>query len=1024
MGVKDQSIDSRSMLSRAARPRNGRDTPRLRSRARGRAPVIAHFRDMRWNLVVQGMTAGLYLSRVIAESSIGPWRPIQLLALFAGSASLSLAFLALLRKSSAQTWPLYLLLGYVLWPHVSPALSFTLLFIVLAMVWILNVPDLACNRWLPTVLFLVMLALYVNTLAPTVLPADSGEFQLVSNVLGIAHPPGYPLYTLLGKLFTLFPIGDGAYRVNLFGAVCGALTVAVVARSVWRSTDSAAASLLAAGALGLSATFWAQSTVANIRSLTALLTAVCLALLLRWGESRSRRYLVAFGACFGLGLGHHLSIGLLGLPFLAYILTQSPRIILKPREWAPPVAAFAASLLVLLYLPIRSMTGIPAISSWAGFVDYVFALGFRGDVLYFRSVAELAARIPLWLNIMRLQFGPVLPWATLLAAPSLGRRDWRALLLLSGAWAVNTLSAITYRAPQTVEYLMPSYVALALLLGHGLGLALRFRLSRPAGAALAAALLLCAVSNGMTNYSSFAELHRDTSARDYAQAILEDAPQGALVLSNWHHATTFWYLQQVEGLRPDVEVTYVYPEGSLPNEEVWLRRIGEQLAHRPVVVTNLFHAFAHTDYRWIPFHGAWLVRQEPPTDLPERMVGGDARFEDGIHVLGYELEKNDLVPGDTVRLHVYWQPTRQLQNDYSTFVQVIGSAGVVGQDDIVHRSSGYRPGEIRVDLYSFPLLLHTPPGEYRVVTGFYLAGDGGWKRLLVGESDHLNLTSIRVNPGREPVATLHPMSHHFANGLRLTGLDYDRSISGQTRLYLHWRRADAALVEMGPWKPRFAGPTLVRLTSDGSLVAQGSLSNLEAGSSAMLALDVPDGLEEVSLGIVGPDGQPVARLGPWHLRVGADLKPSLPEKRARYIPLGREMAFVGFSRLPEMTKPGQEVWLRPRFLSLRPLTADYSVSVGLVSLHAASRPRRDLGWEQKADGTPALGAIPTLKWLRGWLVDDPHRLTLADSAPVGPAAATLAVYDAFTLEPLHVLDERLVREGMGVHLELDPILVE
>ncbi|HUV93275.1 MAG TPA: hypothetical protein VMX14_00405, partial [Anaerolineae bacterium] len=416
------------------------------------------------------------------------------------------------------------------------------------------------------------------------------------------------------------------------------------------------------------------------------------------------------------------------------------------------------------------------------------------------------------------------------------------------------------------------------------------------------------------------------------------------------------------------------------------------------------------------FHGAWLVRQEPPTDLPEQVVGSDAWFEDGIHLLGYELVKTDLAPGDTVSLHVYWQPARQLQNDFSTFVQVIGSAGVVGQDDIAHRSSRYLPGEIRVDLYSFPLLLHTPPGEYRVVTGFYLAGDGGWKRLRVGESDNLNLTSIRVNPGREPAATLHPMSHHFANGLRLTGLDYDRSISGQTRLYLHWRRADAALVEMGPWKSRFAGPTLVRLTSDGGLVAQGSLSNLGAGSTAILALDVPDGLEEVSLSIVGPDGQPVARLGPWHLRVGADLKPSLPDKRARYVPLGREMAFIGFSRLPEMTRPGQEVWLRPRFLSLRPLTADYSVSVGLA--------RRDLGWEQKADGTPALGAIPTLKWLRGWLVEDPHSLTLADSAPSGLATTTLTVYDAFTLEPLHVLDERLVREGMGVQLELDLLPVE
>ena len=134
------------------------------------------------------------------------------------------------------------------------------------------------------------------------------------------------------------------------------------------------------------------------------------------------------------------------------------------------------------------MMGVPGISSFADFANYVLALGFRGDLFYFRTVAELAARMGVWLNIVRLQFGPVLLLAALLAIFPLGRRKWRVLLLVMGTLAVNTLSAITYRAPQTVEYLIPSYVALALLLGHGLGLALRFRLPRSLGAIVAALL--------------------------------------------------------------------------------------------------------------------------------------------------------------------------------------------------------------------------------------------------------------------------------------------------------------------------------------------------------------------------------------------------------------------------------------------------------------------------------------------------------------------------------------------------------
>jgi len=127
------------------------------------------------------------------------------------------------------------------------------------------------------------------------------------------------------------------------------------------------------------------------------------------------------------------------------------------------------------------------------------------------------------------------------------------------------------------------------------------------------------------------------------------------------------------------------------------------------------------------------------------------------------------------------------------------------------------------------------------------------------------------------------------------------------------------------------------------------------------------------------------------------------------------MAFVGLGDAADTAQPGEDVWLRPRFLALRPLTVDDSVSVGLA--------RPDLGWERKSDGTPALGAIPTLKWVRGWRVEDPHALPLSPDAPVGPATVTVAVYDAFTLAPLHVLDERLVRDGQGIQFRAGSVTI-
>ena len=79
---------------------------------------------------------------------------------------------------------------------------------------------------LALVSFVSALAIYTRTLTPGLLHGDSGEFQTLAYLLGHTHPTGYPIYLLLAKLLTFLPLGDVAYRVNLFSAFMGALTVA------------------------------------------------------------------------------------------------------------------------------------------------------------------------------------------------------------------------------------------------------------------------------------------------------------------------------------------------------------------------------------------------------------------------------------------------------------------------------------------------------------------------------------------------------------------------------------------------------------------------------------------------------------------------------------------------------------------------------------------------------------------------------------------------------------------------------
>lgn len=151
----------------------------------------------------------------------------------------------------------------------------------------------ACGVWertgdglLAAGLFVASLAIYTQTLAPSVatLFDDSLEFLLVCHQLRIAHPTGYPLYTLLGKLFTLGPWANVAWAVNFLSAVAGALTVALVYLVARQLTRRRFPPLLGALALATSPVFWSQSVIAEVYTLNSAFVAALLWLALRWAR--------------------------------------------------------------------------------------------------------------------------------------------------------------------------------------------------------------------------------------------------------------------------------------------------------------------------------------------------------------------------------------------------------------------------------------------------------------------------------------------------------------------------------------------------------------------------------------------------------------------------------------------------------------------------------------------------------------------------------------------------------------------
>ena len=104
------------------------------------------------------------------------------------------------------------------------------------------------------------LGLYVATLPRTVVLEDDGLFLMAGVHLGVAHPPGYPIHTLIVHLFTRLPFGEAAFLGHLSSAVLGALACGAVYACARLLGASRLPGLTAAWLFGVSEQFWSQAT--------------------------------------------------------------------------------------------------------------------------------------------------------------------------------------------------------------------------------------------------------------------------------------------------------------------------------------------------------------------------------------------------------------------------------------------------------------------------------------------------------------------------------------------------------------------------------------------------------------------------------------------------------------------------------------------------------------------------------------------------------------------------------------------
>jgi Protein of unknown function (DUF2723) len=437
------------------------------------------------------------------------------------------------------------------------------------------------------------LALYLLTLDTSLPTGDSGELISAAAVLGVAHPPGYPLFTLLGHLALLLPVGSDALRVNVLSAFLDATAVSVVyfaihvvlvqagtgARAAWNAVVAAAVGALL---LAFSTTFWAYATVAEVFALNDLFAASLFLLAFCWVRNPASARLGWLSMfVLGLSLSNQETIVLItpALAVLAWLGVR--RLSAESPGWRPRgrtlvigLAAFLAGLAPYVYIPIAASRhplvdwGNP--TSLGRFVDLILrksygtlsvgmgtASGSPSGQL--TSLFENLDQGYIVVGLLFALVGAVWAWQNCRA---IGVALVAGFVVSGPIFVAYANPAMTLPVAKTVFsrfYILPA-IPLAILAGMGAFAVLagleqirRLGVSARAVVPVAAALLLAVPAASAALHYTSDDRRGDTVELHFADDLLESLPRNAIFIFSgddyWEGIT---YAQVVDHTRTDV----------------------------------------------------------------------------------------------------------------------------------------------------------------------------------------------------------------------------------------------------------------------------------------------------------------------------------------------------------------------------------------------------------------------------------------------------------------------------------------
>ncbi len=428
-------------------------------------------------------------------------------------------------------------------------------------------------------LLIINLTIYLSTLSPTVQFIDSGELAVVCAELGVAHATGYPIYTILGRIFALLPVRDLIFRVNLmsllFVCVGNLILFFVILKAVEPSSEKEKredvqgsylrtwAAFLACLIFSFTPTLWSQATSNEVYSLNVLFFSLIIILVLFWhssaGKLKSERIYFVLVFLYGLSFGNHMSTILLFPALVFFVIATRGWSFFDSRRIVLSVLIFMLGLSIYIYLPVRSSQnplmdwGNP--ETWSTFKRHV--TGWQYQVWMFsESADQLFGNLEGFVKLFFHQFPFYLLPLTLLGIWELFSKERKILYFLMILFFANVFYGINYSIPDIDPYFLWSFLVNSILVGAGLYFLFRIIHKLKISTAISYGIVLCFIFLPFVilkkNYHE-ADRSKSYFAYDFASNLMRSVKKDAVMLTDvWDHYSPWLYLKHVELKRPDV----------------------------------------------------------------------------------------------------------------------------------------------------------------------------------------------------------------------------------------------------------------------------------------------------------------------------------------------------------------------------------------------------------------------------------------------------------------------------------------